>query len=147
MSLAPTSVVSPHPVHFPVCLRLQRGTAAANRGLRNRRGWLQVGFAALAFAAGAGKSAAATFVWDGGAGAPFNWSAANNWNPNGAPAPGVSHDYQFGGGTGTTNVADGATPWTVNSLTLLNTATASFSISSSTSLNLGAGGVVNTNLP
>ncbi len=143
MSLAPTSVVSPHPVHFPVCLRLQRGTAAANRGLRNRRGWLQVGFAALAFAAGAGKSAAATFVWDGGAGAPFNWSAANNWNPNGAPAPGVSHDYQFGGGTGTTNVADGATPWTVNSLTLLNTATASFSISSSTSLNLGAGGVVN----
>ncbi len=105
---------------------------------------MRPGFAALVFASCIGQAAAATFVWDGGAGAPFNWSAANNWNPNTAPTPGVTNDYQFGGGTGGSNVADGVTAWNVNSITLLNTATVNFTISSATtSLNLGAGGVVN----
>jgi len=82
----------------------------------------------------------AAFTWDGG-GANANWSTANNWNPNGAPTAGTITDYIFGGTTRTTNTADGATLWEVNSITFNNTAGAF--VISGTGLKLQSAGITN----
>ena len=124
--------------------RCRFGRSAESAGTAGRRRTRVFGIraATLAIALGStGVLSAATFLWDGGAGVAA-WSSANNWNPNGAPAPGTGHDYQFGGGVQLTSTADGATPWSVNSITFLNTA-GNFTVSSSTTLNLGATGIIN----
>ena len=71
-------------------------------------------------------SLAATFTWDGG-GANNNFSAANNWNPNGAPPTATAAtDLVFSGGTRFNPVAEAA--YALNSLVFSGT-TFPFSIS------------------
>ncbi|MBI2498097.1 MAG: hypothetical protein HYV75_09400, partial [Opitutae bacterium] len=104
-----------------------------------RRKLLPAVIAALALAI-APRPLPAAFTWDGGGG-NNRWTTNNNWNPNGAPSAGTLNDFIFGGTTRTTNSANGATPWEVNSITFNNTAGAF--VISGTQLNLQAGGVTN----
>lgn len=81
----------------------------------------------------------ATYTWDGGGG-DGNWSTANNWNPDGAPARTAGHNLVFAGTLNTaTNANNGG--WSVNSLTFHSTAGA-FTSSGGT-LTIGSGGVTN----
>jgi len=70
----------------------------------------------------------AVFLWDGG-GTDNNWSTANNWNPNGAPAqPGTGvDDFQFAGGTRTTPNMQAS--YNLNSITF-NSGASAFTIGS-----------------
>src|SRR3954468_9501200 len=72
---------------------------------------------------------ATIFTWDGGGG-NNNWSTANNWNPNGAPAQNAGADLVFAGATRVTNTADGTNPssWLINSLSFASGAS-SFTVS------------------
>ncbi len=83
---------------------------------------------------------AGPFLWDGG-GADNNWTTANNWSNNVAPTT-APNDYAFDGSVRLTPSADGGTPWSVNSLIFMSGAGA-FTLSSTTTLNLDATGIVN----
>lgn len=98
-------------------------------------------FGLLLAALGMGVQAA-TYTWDGGGG-DGNWTTANNWSPNGAPArnpSGDGHDLVFSGTLNTTTWANSG-GWKVRSLTFDSSAGA-FTLGDGV-LTIGTNGVTN----
>src|SRR5581483_1096759 len=79
---------------------------------------------AVAALLGARHADASAYTWDGG-GADFNFSTANNWNPNGAPANNGSADLHFAGSNHPTPNAQAA--YTLHSINF-DSGAASFTI-------------------
>ena len=85
--------------------------------------------------------AATSPVWSGNAG-NNNWSSSANWNSGSGPAPGtVGDSVSFSGNTQPSPNMDQA--YSVSGLTLASGATADFSIGGSSTLTVGASGIVN----
>jgi len=66
---------------------------------------------------------AVTYTWDGGSASDSNWSSAENWNPDGAPASASDTRVQFDGNTRTSPSQNIATPFVLNRLDFLGGAT------------------------
>lgn len=72
--------------------------------------------AALTMSGFAHPASAAEFFWDGGTDANFNWSDAENWNPDAAP-PATGNTLAFEGTTGLSSNNDGQVTSLVNNAT------------------------------
>ena len=69
------------------------------------------------------QGSAQTYLWDGGSALDSNWSSAENWNPDGAPASASDTYLKFDGNARMQPVQDIAAPFLLNRLDFLGGAT------------------------